>query len=260
MNLHVVKRGQGKPLLLIHGIGGSWRTWNPIIDALAAQREVIAIDLPGHGETHVLEGENSIYTLTDAVVRWLEDNRLTGIDCVGSSMGARVVLELARRGALGAVVSLDPGGFWTGWQVPVFYYSVAVSVRLLRLLQPVMPAITGNALGRTLLLAQFSLRPWKVPAQVALTEMQTFARTRNFDELLRQLAYGKTQEGAPRGSITSPLVIGWGRQDRVVLPSQAARALLAFPDARLHWFDSCGHFPHWDQPAQTVELILSTTR
>ena len=260
MNLHVVKRGQGKPLLLIHGIGSSWRTWNPIMDALAAQREVIAIDLPGHGETPVLEGENSIYTLTDAVIRWLEENRLTGIDCVGSSMGARVVLELARRGALGAVVSLDPGGFWTGWQVPVFYYSVAVSVRLLRLLQPVMPAITGNALGRTLLLAQFSLRPWKVPAQVALTEMQTFARTRNFDELLRQLAYGKTQEGAPRGSITSPLVIGWGRQDRVVLPSQAARALLAFPDARLHWFDSCGHFPHWDQPAQTVELILSTTR
>lgn len=260
MNLHVVKRGQGKPLLLIHGIGSSWRTWNPIMDALAAQREVIAIDLPGHGETPVLEGENSIYTLTDAVIRWLEENRLTGIDCVGSSMGARVVLELARRGALGAVVSLDPGGFWTGWQVPVFYYSVAVSVRLLRLLQPVMPAIAGNALGRTLLLSQFSLRPWKVPAQVALTEMQTFARTRNFDELLRQLAYGKTQEGAPRGSITSPLVIGWGRQDRVVLPSQAARALVAFPDARLHWFDSCGHFPHWDQPAQTVELILSTTR
>ena len=260
MNLHVVKRGQGKPLLLIHGIGGSWRTWNPIIDALAAQREVIAIDLPGHGETPVLEGDNSIYTLTDAVVRWLEDNRLTGIDCGGSSMGARLVLELARRGALGAAVSLNPGGFWTGWQVPVFYYSVAVSVRLLRLLQRAMPAITGNALGRTLLLAQFSLRPWKVPAQVALTEMQTFARTRNFDELLRQLAYGKTQEGALRGSITSPLVIGWGRQDRVVLPSQAARALVAFPDARLHWFDSCGHFPHWDQPEQATELILSTTR
>ena len=260
MNLHVVKRGQGKPLLLIHGIGGSWRSWNTISDALAAQREVIAIDLPGHGQSPALAGENSIYTLTDAVIRWLETNHLAGIDCVGSSMGARLALELARRGALGAVVVLNPGGFWTGWQVPVFYYSIAASVRLVRLLQPVMPAITSHALGRTLLLPQFSVRPWKVPAEVALTEMQTFARTSNFDELLRQLAYGKTQEGAPKGSIAAPLVIGWGRQDRVVLPSQAARALVAFPDARLHWFDSCGHFPHWDQPAQAIELILSTTR
>jgi pimeloyl-ACP methyl ester carboxylesterase len=33
-----------------------------------------------------------------------------------------------------------------------------------------------------------------------------------------------------------------------------------FPDARLHWLDDCGHFPHWDQPAATVRLILEHTR
>ena len=159
MKMNYVKRGQGKPLLLIHGIGSSWRTWDPIIDGLAVRREVIAIDLPGHGQTDALSGENSIYTLADAIVAWLKDQQLTGIDCVGSSMGARLVLELARRGVVGAVVSLDPGGFWKGWQIPVFYYSVAASVRLLRVLQPLMPAITGTALGRTLLLSQFSSHP-----------------------------------------------------------------------------------------------------
>jgi pimeloyl-ACP methyl ester carboxylesterase len=89
--------------------------------------------------------------------------------------------------------------------------------------------------------------------------MRTFARTTNFDELLHHLAHGKKQEGARRGSIRHPLVIGWGRQDRVCLPSQAARAIAAFPDAALYWFDQCGHFPHWDQPAETVQLILSVT-
>ena len=260
MKMNFVKRGQGKPLLLIHGIGSSWRTWDPIINGLAVRREVIAIDLPGHGQTPALSGENSIYTLADAIVAWLEEQQLTGIDCVGSSMGARLVLELARRGVVGAVVSLDPGGFWKGWQVPVFYYSVAASVRLLRVLRPLMPAITSTALGRTLLLSQFSSHPWKIPAGVALVEMQTFAKTSNFDELLRQLAYGKVQEGASLGSIKAPLVIGWGRQDRVVLPSQSSRALMAFPDAQLHWFDNCGHFPHWDQPEQTTQLILSTVQ
>jgi len=257
MDMHHIRLGKGKPLLLIHGIGGSWRSWNPVLDGLSAHREVIALDLPGHGQTPQLPGENSIYTLADAVVAWLRANNLTGVDCVGSSMGARLVLELARRGVLGAVVSLDPGGFWEGWQVPFFYYSVAGSVRLVRLLQPAMPAITGSAVGRTVLLPQFSARPWKVPAQVALDEMRSFAKATNFDELLKQLAYGKKQEGAPRGSIQAPLVIGWGRQDRVCLPSQAARATAAFPDAALYWFERCGHFPQWDQPEETVSLILS---
>ena len=259
MEMHHIRLGKGKPLLLIHGIGGSWRSWNPVLDGLSAKREVIALDLPGHGQTPQLEGENSIYTLADALVEWLRENNLTGVDCVGSSMGARLVLELARRGVLGAVVSLDPGGFWEGWQTPLFYYSVAGSVRLLRLLQPAMPAITGSAVGRTLLLAQFSARPWKVPSQVALDEMRSFAKATNFDELLKQLAYGRKQEGAPRGSIKHPLVIGWGRQDRVCLPSQAARATAAFPDAALYWFEKCGHFPQWDQPEEAVQLILSAT-
>ncbi|CAN5786136.1 hypothetical protein BH09ACT7_BH09ACT7_46000 [soil metagenome] len=54
------------------------------------------------------------------------------------------------------------------------------------------------------------------------------------------------------------VVIGWGRNDRVTLPRQAARATELFPDARLHWFDNCRHFPHWDQPEQTAALILGT--
>ena len=257
MDMHHIRLGKGQPLLLLHGIGGSWRSWNPVLDGLSAKREVIALDLPGHGQTPPLPGENSFYALVDATETWLRENNLTGVDCVGSSMGARLVLELARRGVLGAAVSLDPGGFWQGWQVPFFYYSVAGSVRLVRLLQPIMHAITGSAVGRTVLLAQFSARPWKVPADVALTEMRSFANTPNFDELLKTLAYGKKQEGAPRGSIKHPLVIGWGRQDRVLPPSQAPRALAAFPDASLYWFDKCGHFPQWDQPEETVQLILS---
>jgi len=45
----------------------------------------------------------------------------------------------------------------------------------------------------------------------------------------------------------------------VTLPSQSARALELFPDATLHWFESCGHFPHWDQPERAAELILAST-
>jgi pimeloyl-ACP methyl ester carboxylesterase len=54
-------------------------------------------------------------------------------------------------------------------------------------------------------------------------------------------------------------VIGWGRGDKVTVPSQARRAIERFPGAGLYWFDRCGHFPHWDKPAETGELILRAT-
>ncbi len=125
MEMNYIRRGAGNPLLLIHGIGGDWRSWQPILDDLALERDVIAVDL---------------------------------------------------------------------------------------------------------------------------------------DEFLYNLAYGETQKGAPKNSIVKPLVAGWGRRDRVCFPNQAARALELFPDAQLHWFERCGHFPQWDKPAETARLILDATR
>jgi pimeloyl-ACP methyl ester carboxylesterase len=260
MEMNYIRRGAGKPLLLLHGIGGSWRSWQTILDDLALEREVIAVDLPGHGETPALSGKTTIASLADAVTEFLKTNKLTGIDAVGSSMGARLVLELARRGGiLGSVVSLDPGGFWQGWQIPYFYHSINLSVKLVRLLQPVMPQLTANAISRSLLFAQFAKSPSQIAPKVALDEMRSFAASPVFDELLDNLAYGEEQKGASKNSIKNPLVIGWGRQDRVCLPGQARLATEKFPDAELYWFDNCGHFPQFDKPAETVRLILEST-
>ncbi|MDB5802627.1 MAG: hydrolase [Rhodocyclales bacterium] len=260
MHMHHVRKGRGKPLLLIHGLGGSWRSWSPILDALAETREVIAVDLPGHGDTPPLQGEASIRTFADALTAFLTDNNLLGIDAVGSSMGARLVLELARRGGvLGAVVSLDPGGFWRSWEIPVFYSSLYVSIRLVRILQPLMPWIACHAVTRTVCFAQLSARPWKLPAQLLIDEMHSYVKSPSFDELLYRLAHGEAQAGAAPGSIKPPLVIGWGRRDRVCFVRQAERASALFPDAQLHWFEHSGHFPHWDMPQQTIDLILAST-
>ena len=106
-------------------------------------------------------------------------------------------------------------------------------------------------------MAQFSVRPWQLSPKVVLEEMRTFAESPVFDELLYNLAYGEEQKSAPPGSIKHPLIIGWGRRDRVCFPSQANLALKKFPDAQLHWFDSCGHFPHWDKSQETLRLILN---
>lgn len=255
------KTGSGKPLLLIHGLGGSIRSWDSILHGLEKEKEVIIVDLPGFGKTPPLEGEVSIATLADAVTDFLKSHDLLGIDVVGTSMGARLVLELARRGGIvGAVVSLDPGGFWKGWEKHVFYTSIKASIGLIRLIHPHLPNILRSDNGRKMLLLQFSARPKQLPPEIAINELEDYVKSKSFDELLYNLVYGEKQKGLPKNSLKKPLIIGWGRQDKVCLPKQAKRAINTFPDAELYWFENCGHFPQWDQPKETIELILKYTR
>jgi pimeloyl-ACP methyl ester carboxylesterase len=110
------RSGSGKPLLLVHGLGGSRRSWTTVERDLAQAREVIALDLPGHGQTPAEPDSGTFEGLARSLESWLISEGLVGVDMVGSSLGARLVLEMARRGHSGAVVALDPGGFWRGWE------------------------------------------------------------------------------------------------------------------------------------------------
>jgi pimeloyl-ACP methyl ester carboxylesterase len=245
---------------MVHGLGSSLHNWDPVVPALSAERELILIDLPGFGQSPPLPGEVTIATLTDALGSAMRSHGLDDVDIVGSSMGARMVVELARRGHAGTVVALDPGGFWNDRQAKLFGASIKASVALVRRLQPVLPALVGNPVGRTALLAQFSAAPWKLPADLVLTELRGFDSSPSLDEALRSLVHGPRQSGAPAGSLRAKLVLVWGKQDRVTLPSQAKTATRLFPDATLQLIDRCGHFPHWDQPEQTARLILDSIR
>ncbi|MBC7743778.1 MAG: alpha/beta hydrolase [Flavobacterium sp.] len=259
MNYH--RAGSGKPLLLIHGIGGSWTSWGPVLSALEKTNDVIAVDLPGFGTSAPLSGPVTIYTLADAITDFLKEKDLLGIDAVGSSMGARLVLELARRGnILGSVVSLDPGGFWEGWERHALFASLTISIKAVRALQSIMPLLTQSKLGRKVLFAQLSAHPDNISPSLAISEMKNYAASSSFDELLYNLVYGEEQQGSKKGSIKKPLVIAWGLNDYVCFPGQAQRAMDLFEDARLYWFKNCGHFPHWDSPEETVHLINHVTQ
>lgn len=257
--LNFERTGAGKPLVLVHGLGSSIRNWDPVVPALGAEREVIAVDLPGFGASAPLPDEVTIATLTDALQGFLQEAGLRNSDVVGSSMGGRIVIELARRGHSGTVVALDPGGFWNGRQLAVFNASITASIGLIRRLQPALPFLTRHAAGRTALLAQFSAKPWRLDPEQVMTELRGFENSPSLDEARKALAHGPRQPGAPRGSLKGRLAIGWGMQDRVTPASEAAAAMELYPEATLHWFEDCGHFPHWDQPEATAKFILEQT-
>jgi len=259
MTLHHVRRGTGSPLLLVHGLGAGLRSWDPIVDQLARQREVIAVDLPGFGATPPLAGEVSIATLSDAVQDFIGEQGLEGVSTVGQSMGARIVLELARRGVGGDTVSLDPGGFWSDGELRIFGATLRPSIALVRVLRGALPFLLGNPVGRTLLLAQLSARPWALSRDTVLPDVRGLVDSPSVGAALDALTKGPKQQGAPAGTVPGRVTIGWGRRDLVTLPRQAPRALELFPDATLHWFEKCGHFPQWDAPDEAARLILDRT-
>lgn len=259
MQLSSHRAGSGPPLVLVHGLGGSWRTWEPVLPGLSAHRTVVAVDLPGFAGGSPPLPDPSLASLTGALEKWLRAEGLADAPLVGSSLGARMVLELSRRGIGRDNVALDPGGFWTDREAAVFRASIAASVALLRRIRPVLPALLGSPVGRTVLLPQFSARPWALDADVVRTELLGYLDSPSFGAILDDLARGPRQEGAPAGTVPGRLTIGWGRRDRVTLARQAARAAAAFPDAELHWFRGSGHFPLWDEPEQTVRVVLDRT-
>lgn len=254
--MHVVDHGRGKPLLLVHGLGSSAHAWEPIRAPLAEARRLIIPDLPGHGRTPAEPDSGTFNGLARSLESWLQQERLTGIDMVGSSLGARIVLELARRGVAGNVVALDPGGFWEGWERQLAVTSLSASRALVKGLKPVLSALAGNAVGRSVLLAQLSARPWALDGAFVAKELRSLAETRTVPSLIQDLGYGPGQEGSAQTN--GRVAIGWGKHDRLCLPVQARRAAKRFPSAQLHWFAHSGHFPLWDEPREAVRLIADT--
>jgi pimeloyl-ACP methyl ester carboxylesterase len=243
----------------LHGLGAGWRSWTPIIEQLAERREVIAVDLPGFGETPPLTGEVSIATLTDSVADFIREQGLDGVATVGQSMGGRMVLELARRGVGGDTVALDPGGFWNDRELFIFGATLRPSISLVRALRGRLPSLLASSAGRTVLLAQLSARPWALSRETVLPDVSGLADAPSTHAAMDALTKGPKQEGAPAGTVPGRVTIGWGRRDLGTVPRQAARATQLFPDAVLHWFERCGHFPQWDAPQEAVRLILDNT-
>ncbi len=190
---------------------------------------------------------------------FIREQGLDGVATVGQSRGGRMVLELARRGVGGDTVALDPGGFWSDRELAVFGATLRPSIALVRALRSRLPALLASPVGRTVLLGQLSARPWALSPETVLPDVAGLADAPSTAAALDALTKGPKQQGAPAGTAPGRVTIGWGRRDLVTVPRQAARATELFPDAVLHWFERCGHFPQWDAPEEATRLILDRT-
>jgi pimeloyl-ACP methyl ester carboxylesterase len=241
--------GTGPPLLLVHGLGMCKEVWRPVLPALAREREVVAVDLPGFGASP--PGPGTVEGLAEALAELAAGLGLERPHVAGNSLGGGVALTMGAMGAARSVCALSPIGFVAGREA-AYGRAVLASTRVIaERLAPRAAALCRSAVLRTLLSSHAAARPWRIPAEDAAHWMRVYAQAPAFWELLESL------DGWRARVPTCPTTVAWGERDRLLIFSrQAPRAQRLLPRARHVVLRGCGHVPMWDDPEQVARVLL----
>ncbi|MET9119598.1 alpha/beta fold hydrolase [Streptomyces longwoodensis] len=251
--------GRGEPLLLLHGIGHHRQAWDPVVDILAADRDVIAVDLPGFGASPALP-DGLAYDLptTNTVLGALcEALELDRPHVAGNSLGGLLALELGRARLVRSVTALSPAGFWSPAERR-YAFGVLLAMRHIarRLPLPVVEQLSRTAVGRTALTSTIYARPARRSPEAVVAETLALARATGFEQTLRSGATVQFVEDVPQ----VPVTVAWGTRDMILVRRQGVRAKQIVPRARLVRLPGCGHCPMNDDPALVARVILDGSR
>lgn len=255
----VHRGGDGSPLVLLHGVTDTWRTWELVLPRLERRHAVLAPTLAGHAGGPPLGGAVTADTLPDAVERALDEAGIESAHLVGNSLGGYVAFQLAARGRARSVVALAPAGGWAvGDAGPQRLF--ALQARLHEQTTAAAPhaeAIVATARGRRRATELITTSFEQIPAELIAHQIRGSAAC----DLAPLLAFAATSAwplDAER--ISCPVRIVWGTADRLLpWPSAAERYRGVFPQADWVELDGVGHCPQLDVPLETAELVLGFT-
>jgi len=258
--LHFERRGEGEPLLLLHGIGSHGPVWEPVLERLARERDVIAVDLPGFGRSRPLEGERpTVAALARAVAAFaLDEFGFERAHVAGNSLGGWIGLELARTGFAESVCAFSPAGFWNAPELAWCRGSLAFARAAAERLAPRAGGIARSAAGRTALFGQLVGRPWAMDADAAAAALRNLARSPGWPATLDAAIRGRYDANADLSG--TPVTVAWGVRDGLLLPWQRRRAQAALPHARVLTLAGCGHVPMNDDPDKVARTTLEASR
>ena len=255
--LNHVRRGRGDPLILLHSLGGSLVQWSPVMDRLAAEREVIAVDMPGFGESPELPAGVAprAATLATAVLDFYDALGIEGKPAVaGISLGGWVAVECARQGAC-AAVALCPAGFWK--RSPVSSdRGLARARRRGRGLRPLVRLVMRTPGGRRRALGRFIYRPERLSPGEAHAIAEAYVTAPAYQEASALMRAGRVEE---LKSIKVPITLAWAEHDTLVRNKPLPAKLLPKKVEQLV-LPGCGHVPTWDDPDLVARVVLAGTR
>ncbi len=251
MTLNQVRRGDGPTLVLIHGLGGSSVVWEPVLDLLAPERDVIAVDLPGFGESDPLaEGtRHSALEMGRALTAHLAAQGVERPHLAGNSLGAWTALEMAADGNAASVCCISPAGLWRRKLGPRAYNTRRAGRRARRFIR----AAVRTERGRRALMGTTVARPELLTPDQAGRWLSAWLDAPSYDdanEMMRATPFERAAD------VTVPVTIAWGEQDRLVGPPRPERMP---PHAKYFTVPGWGHTPTRDDPEGVTRVLLEAS-
>lgn len=259
----------GHPIVMIHGLVESSRTWDKVTPYFNDRYRVIAIDLLGHGASSapIFGADYSIPALATHVRDLLLLESVDHATVVGHSLGGGVALQLAYLWPkmVSRLVLEDSGGLGR---------SVSPLLRMLAIPGLADPfvhlAVSPRTVGIVRKAAELAgmhqhgkVEDWLRAAELLATR----SNRRAVLSLIRGVigSAGQRVSAADRLHITAhlPVLVMWGERDSIIPVGHARRAERMMPGARVEYFPNSGHFPHLDDPKAFAELVhdfLDTTK
>jgi pimeloyl-ACP methyl ester carboxylesterase len=239
--IHYLAGGQGKPLVLVHGLGGNAQNWAPLMPGLIREGfQVYAIDLLGFGRSDRPDVDYSIALQADLLKQFFASQHLIRADVGGWSMGGWVALKftLAHPERVRRVFVDDSAGidFKLEWDPALFHPGTVEQA------QQFLSWLTPQASRIPRFIARDMIREMRRSAWVV-------------DRAMKSMRAGAGLLNGKLGPIQAPVLIVWGEQDRLIPLSCGEEMHREMPQSSLEIFDGCGHLA----PVECRDRVLPET-
>lgn len=244
------RKGSGPPLALVHPLGAHRGVWNPVLPLLAQHFDVIAVDMPGFGESPSLPDDVPATAATiaaelRATLRSLEIDRA---HVAGISLGGWVALELGKSDTALSVTTLCAAGFWRHVLGPRPEIARTTARRLMPVLRPLMRVGPFRRAALTGTMAH----PENVPYADAYQLIRAYATADGFSRANHEM---RSALFTGFDEIDVHVTMAWADRDRsVTAPDSVPEGV----DVRR--LRDCGHVPTWDSPEQVAAVIREGAR
>lgn len=242
--------GEGPPLLLVHGLGGSAANWDPVLELLEPHRELIVVDTPGFGETPLAEGfVPSAVNVGRALIELCTDLGIERPHVAGNSLGGWTALEMAADDSVASACAISPAGLWAKALGARPYESR----RLAKTIKPLALTVLSTGRGRRTFLRGIFGRPELLSGAEARRAFSDWIDAPGYmaaNRSMRELTFDRA------AAVEVPVTVAWGTLDRLVRPPRRERLPA---NARYLEKQGWGHTPTWDDPEGVAELLLEAS-
>jgi pimeloyl-ACP methyl ester carboxylesterase len=239
--------GDGPPVVFIHGLAGCWQNWLENLPAIGQHRRVVALDLPGFGDSEMPEDEISITNYAKTVETVCETLELGAVAVVGNSMGGFTAAELAIRhpDRVEQLVLVDAAGISIA---DLRRQPMLTLVRLLTV-NASSPARERATLlrprARHLAFRAVMRHPTRMPLDLLAAQGTGTAKPGFVLAMDALISYDFRER---LGDIGCPTLIVHGREDALVPMADAEEFNRLIPKSRLALLDDTGHVPMMERP------------